>query len=130
MKKIAKRNQVLMKRNRYSAEKSKAVLFTKSFDVADGTEGPSGEIMEELQDAMKQRHSIGRLDVEALTRKVEIFDRRNANLDAGKMKLEEKSIFLEGVLKIHRVRRRKLLAVDRFRAINIFVNAVECRHDS
>ena len=86
--------------------------------------------MEELEDAMKEQHSAWRLNVETLASQSKILDSWNANLNARKMKLEEKSIFLEGVLKIHWVRRGKLFVVDGFRTSNIFVDAVECRHDS
>ena len=85
--------------------------------------------MEELEDAMKKRHSAWRFDVETLASQGEILNLGNANLNAGKMKLEEKSVFLEGVLKIHRVRRRKLLAVDGFRTSDVFVDTVKRRHD-
>ena len=86
--------------------------------------------MEELEDAMKERHSVWRLDVQTLASQVEIFNSGNANLDAREMQLEKDSILLEGVLEIHRVRRRKLLAVDGFRTSNIFVDAVKRGHDS
>ena len=85
--------------------------------------------MEELEDAMKERHSTWRLNVETLASQSEILDLGDANLDAGKMQLEKDSILLEGVLKIHRVRRRKLLAVDGFRTSNIFIDAIKCGHD-
>ena len=85
--------------------------------------------MEELEDAMKEHHSAWRLNVQTLASQVEIFNPGYANLDAGEMQLEKNSILLERVLKIHWIRRRKLLAVDGFRTSNIFVDAVKCGHD-
>ena len=41
MKKIPKRNQILVERNRWTAEKTKSVLLAEGFNVALGDKGPA-----------------------------------------------------------------------------------------
>ena len=86
--------------------------------------------MKDSDDAITDRLAVRVPNVEPLACEGKVGSRWNASLDPGEVEVVSDPFCVEGVLKVHGVRSRELLAKHSLLVVDVLINAEECGNHS